>query len=228
MQHLQKTGGYILQAQSFLPASASTTFRRFALRPPNSPALLLYFLSSVHSSNFRIPQVFYLPLLRKLPGVTQQFPFRNSSPRRVLLTSLLPFFIASCLPELIDTQREAAYLSAPMESFAPPPMRNKFLAAAILAATIAIAASLLAGAQMLPLPALVPTLLRWLAILLIAAYATSRRSLTTWIFVGLLAGAEFGHDWPSIAVNLQLLGTIFLRLIKVIIAPLLFGVLVVC
>jgi proton glutamate symport protein len=106
-------------------------------------------------------------------------------------------------------------------------MKNKFLAAAILTATIAIAASLLVGAQLLPLPALVPTLLRWLAILLIAAYATSRRSLTAWIFVGLLAGAEFGHDWPPIAVNLQLLGTIFLRLIKVIIAPLLFGVLVV-
>ena len=106
-------------------------------------------------------------------------------------------------------------------------MKNKFLAAAILTATLAIAASLLAGAQMLPLAALVPMLLRWLAIILFAAYATSRRSLTAWIFVGLLAGAEFGHDWPSIAVNLQLLGSIFLRLIKVIIAPLLFGVLVV-
>jgi proton glutamate symport protein len=106
-------------------------------------------------------------------------------------------------------------------------MKNKFLAAAVVAATIAIAVSLLVGARMLPLPALVPTLLRWLAISFIAAHATSRRSLTTWIFVGLLAGAEFGHDWPSAAVNLQLLGTIFLRLIKVIIAPLLFGVLVV-
>src|SRR2546422_7307186 len=106
-------------------------------------------------------------------------------------------------------------------------MKNRLLTAAVVAATIAIAASLLAGARVLPLPALVPTLLRWFAIFLIAAYATSRRSLTVWIFVGLLAGAEFGHDWPSVAVNLQLLGTIFLRLIKVIIAPLLFGVLVV-
>src|SRR5437667_6941693 len=106
-------------------------------------------------------------------------------------------------------------------------MKNKLLAAAAVAATIAIAASLLASAQILALPALLTALLRWLAILLIAAYATSRRSLTTWIFVGLLAGAEFGRDWPSVAVNLQLLGTIFLRLIKVIIAPLLFGVLVV-
>src|SRR5437899_8552165 len=105
-------------------------------------------------------------------------------------------------------------------------MKNKLFAAAVVTATIAVAASLLAGAHVLPLPASILALLRWLAILLIAAYATLRRALTTWIFVGLLAGAEFGPDWPSIAVNLQLLGTIFLRLIKVIIAPLLFAVLV--
>src|SRR5258708_329420 len=92
---------------------------------------------------------------------------------------------------------------------------------------MSIAVSLLASAQILALPALFPASLRWLGIFLVAAYGTSRRSLTTWIFVGLLAGAELGHDAPALAVNLQLLGTIFLRLIKVIIAPLLFGVLVV-
>src|SRR5438445_7456258 len=104
-------------------------------------------------------------------------------------------------------------------------MKDKFLAAAVVAATIAVAASLLAGAHILPV--LVATLLRWLVIFFIAAYAASQRSLTSWIFVGLLAGAEVGYDAPAVAVNLQLLGTIFLRLIKVIIAPLLFGVLVV-
>ena len=112
-------------------------------------------------------------------------------------------------------------------------MKNKLLAAAIVAATIAIAASLLGSGgfsplspsgQMLPLAA---TVLRWLTILLIAGYAASRRSLTAWIFVGLLAGAELGHDGPTVAVKLQFLGAIFLRLIKVIIAPLLFGTLVV-
>jgi proton glutamate symport protein len=106
-------------------------------------------------------------------------------------------------------------------------MKNRLLLAAIVAATIAVAVSLAAGTQVVPMAASVPELLRWVAILLMAGYATARRSLTTWIFVGLLAGAEVGHDWPSVAVNLQLLGTIFLRLIKVIIAPLLFGVLVV-
>ncbi len=103
-------------------------------------------------------------------------------------------------------------------------MKNQLLLAAVAAATIAIAASLLAGGHV---SSLLPTLLRWLAIALIAAYATSRRSLTGWILVGLLAGAELGHDAPSVAVKLQLLGTIFLRLIRVIIAPLLFAVLVV-
>ena len=71
------------------------------------------------------------------------------------------------------------------------------------------------------------TALRWAGLLPLLLGGFWKRSLTYWIFVAMLAGAEFGHDWPSAAVNLQLLGTIFLRLIKVIIAPLLFGVLVV-
>ncbi len=70
-------------------------------------------------------------------------------------------------------------------------------------------------------------ILRWIAIILFAGYALERRSLTVWIFLGIVAGAEFGYDWPGAAVPLQVLGTIFLRLIKVIIAPLLFGTLVV-
>src|ERR1700704_3929409 len=106
-------------------------------------------------------------------------------------------------------------------------MKSRLLVAAIVSATAAIAASLLAGAHIVPLPALATALLRWLAILFIAANAASRRSLTGWILVGLLAGAELGHDAPSLALKLQFLGTIFLRLIKVIIAPLLFGTLVV-
>src|SRR5467141_1280569 len=106
-------------------------------------------------------------------------------------------------------------------------MKNRLLAAAIVAGTIAIAASLLASAQIVALPPLATALLRSLAIVLIAATQHSRRSLTGWILVGLLAGAELGHDAPDIALKLQFLGAIFLRLIKTIIAPLLFGTLVV-
>jgi proton glutamate symport protein len=53
-----------------------------------------------------------------------------------------------------------------------------------------------------------------------------RPSLTTWIIAGLIAGIAFGAVFPEPAKELGLLGTIFLRLIKSIIAPLLFGTLV--
>ena len=68
---------------------------------------------------------------------------------------------------------------------------------------------------------------RWIAIGLLAAYALAQGSLTAWILVGLAAGAGLGHDAPAFAMKFQVLGTIFLRLIKVILAPLLFGTLVV-
>src|SRR5580700_9030325 len=54
-----------------------------------------------------------------------------------------------------------------------------------------------------------------------------RPSVTTWILIGLVAGIAFGGVFPKAAQELGLLGTIFLRLIKAIIAPLLFGTLVV-
>src|SRR5579863_2081235 len=52
-------------------------------------------------------------------------------------------------------------------------------------------------------------------------------SLTTWILVGLVGGIAFGAFFPETAQKMGLLGTIFLRMIKAIIAPLLFGTLVV-
>jgi len=53
-----------------------------------------------------------------------------------------------------------------------------------------------------------------------------RISLTAWILIGLFAGIAFGAAFPKAAVQLGLLGAVFLRLIKSIIAPLLFGTLV--
>jgi Na+/H+-dicarboxylate symporter len=70
-------------------------------------------------------------------------------------------------------------------------------------------------------------IMRWLILLTLLAYATFRRSLTVWIFVAMLIGAEVGHDSPQVATHLRVLALIFLRLIKTIIAPLLFGTLVV-
>lgn len=67
---------------------------------------------------------------------------------------------------------------------------------------------------------------RWLAVAAILLYGCLRRTLTIWIVIGMILGAELGHDFPAFALNLRLLAQIFLRVIKVIIAPLLFATLV--
>jgi len=76
------------------------------------------------------------------------------------------------------------------------------------------------------LPAVLLLFSRWAAIAVFAGYAVFRRSLTTWILVAMLAGAALGHDWPKVAVNLRVVSMIFLRLIRTIIAPLIFATLV--
>lgn len=54
----------------------------------------------------------------------------------------------------------------------------------------------------------------------------TRLSLTFWIFFGMAAGAALGVWAPALAVQLAPLAAVFLRLIKTILAPLIFGTLV--
>ncbi len=54
-----------------------------------------------------------------------------------------------------------------------------------------------------------------------------RISLTSWIFIAMAGGIAIGHFWPEFGKDTAFLATIFLRLIKSIIAPLLFATLVV-
>jgi proton glutamate symport protein len=70
-------------------------------------------------------------------------------------------------------------------------------------------------------------LIRWAAIVALLVFASRRKSLTTWILVAIVVGAEIGHDFPGLAASLRVLSQIFLRLIRTIVAPLLFATLVV-
>jgi len=92
-----------------------------------------------------------------------------------------------------------------------------------------VVAVLAAGSDSLGLvhiPRTVLTSTRWLALAGLLFFAALGRSLITWIFVSMLLGAEVGYDFPRFAIELRLLAQIFLRLIEVIIAPLVFSTLV--
>lgn len=78
-----------------------------------------------------------------------------------------------------------------------------------------------------PMPGALLFGLRWIVIASLILFAGYKRSLTTWIFVAMAIGIEIGVDFPAFSQNLKFLSTIFLRLIKTIVAPLLFSTLVV-
>jgi Na+/H+-dicarboxylate symporter len=104
-------------------------------------------------------------------------------------------------------------------------MKTKSLFLAIGSFTLTALLSV-ASRYLTPLPAHLLLTLRWVSIFALVLYALYKRTLTTWILVAMITGAVLGHDWPGAAVHLRLLGMIFLRLIRCIIAPLLFGTLV--
>jgi proton glutamate symport protein len=67
---------------------------------------------------------------------------------------------------------------------------------------------------------------RWAGIAGLAVYGVRRRSLTPWIFIAMVAGAEIGFDAPVFAGSLRVFSDIFLRMIKTIVAPLILATLV--
>jgi len=68
--------------------------------------------------------------------------------------------------------------------------------------------------------------LRCAGIALLTVYALLRRTLTPWIFMAMVAGAELGFDAPALAISLRVFSDIFLRLIKTIVAPLILATLI--
>ena len=106
-------------------------------------------------------------------------------------------------------------------------MKKAVVASSLTLFAVAALMAVIDHYTVLSVPAWLQLVSRWVAIGGLVAYALLRRSLTTWILVSMVVGAEIGHDWPAVAVNLRLLSLIFLRLIKTIIAPLIFATLVV-
>ncbi len=90
-----------------------------------------------------------------------------------------------------------------------------------IAAFVLLAAGILAGS--VPAAATASVWLRWTGLFLLLPLAFHRRSLLAWTLLAMLAGAELGVDASRVAAQTHFLGDIFLRLVRMIVAPLIFG-----
>ena len=79
-------------------------------------------------------------------------------------------------------------------------------------------------------PGMDPTVLmisRWVTVIAFCAYGWARNSLTTWILISMVVGFEVGLDMGKAAKDFDILSSIFIRLIKTVVGPLLFATLVI-
>ncbi|WP_192823445.1 dicarboxylate/amino acid:cation symporter [Rufibacter sp. LB8] len=93
--------------------------------------------------------------------------------------------------------------------------------------TIAAVLSVMQNYNLVALPEMALAVARWAGIAVLLLFAYQKKSLTTWILVSMVVGAEIGYSFPDFAQNLNVLSKIFLKLVKTIIAPLVFATLVV-
>jgi proton glutamate symport protein len=103
----------------------------------------------------------------------------------------------------------------------PSQSSNAVLRALVLAAVLLFVTGIVAG--LLYPHAEFAVVLRWTGLSFFVPFAARRRSLLVWTFFAMLAGAELGVDAPQIAAQSHFLADIFLRLIRMIVAPLIFG-----
>ncbi|GAA4304390.1 dicarboxylate/amino acid:cation symporter [Nibribacter koreensis] len=107
-------------------------------------------------------------------------------------------------------------------------MKNSTLAlVAFVVLTISAVLTVMHNHAMVAIPDMVLNIARWIGILVLILFAYRKRSLTTWILVSMVIGAEIGYSFPETAQSLNVLSKIFLKMVKTIIAPLVFATLVV-
>ena len=103
---------------------------------------------------------------------------------------------------------------------------NRIGLVALIVVSIAALLAFLDHYNIIPVNATALMFSRWLAIAGLFLYGFKKKSLTTWILISMVVGAEIGHDYPEFGIKLQVLSKVFLKMIKTIIAPLLFATLV--
>ncbi len=92
--------------------------------------------------------------------------------------------------------------------------------------TIAIIIALLKELFNVPVSEEIMIATRWTVALALIINAISRKNLTTWIISCMILGIFVGIDFPNAAMALQPFSKGFIKLVKTIVAPIIFGTLV--
>ncbi|RWU04837.1 dicarboxylate/amino acid:cation symporter [Pedobacter chitinilyticus] len=96
----------------------------------------------------------------------------------------------------------------------------------VICITIALILTLLKEFEIVQVSELVMMSARWGLAAVLIGYALVKRNLTTWILVCMLLGVFVGVDFPKFAAALHPLSKGFIKLVKTIVGPILFGTLV--
>jgi proton glutamate symport protein len=106
-------------------------------------------------------------------------------------------------------------------------MKKIFSIISIIAFTIAAVISFLDMEKWIRVDMAVVNGAWWCFTFAVIGYAIFKKSLTTWILTAMVVGVMVGLHFHDLALHLQVLSNIFLKLIKTVIGPILFGTLVV-
>jgi proton glutamate symport protein len=105
-------------------------------------------------------------------------------------------------------------------------MKNIYLAA-FITSLLAIFTTLAVHYGYADIPAYIPMFTRWVFMAVLLYWGIKMKNMTTWILLSMVIGAEIGYDFPAFGQGLNIFSKIFIQMIKTVIAPLLFGTLVV-
>lgn len=106
-------------------------------------------------------------------------------------------------------------------------MKKIFTILSFILLTVAAIVSFLFVKEWVNVDLAVVKLCWWLFTAAVVGYAIYKKSLTTWILVAMVVGVQVGFTFREVALDLQVLSKVFLKLIKTVIGPILFATLVV-
>lgn len=98
---------------------------------------------------------------------------------------------------------------------------------ALLLFTVAVILLVLDWNNIADIPRMILSASMWAFVISLCIYALFKKTLTAWIFASMVLGVLVGYEYPVFSQTLVFLRQIFLNLVKVIVAPLLFSTLVV-